>query len=141
MKFSGPAAIALGSGFSVPGGVTLSGTVFVIRTGTAPTFAGSAPTGTILATLSEFGTWQAATTVSSNVLVTLLASAGLCYYISAASATGTAGYWRVEDGSGNPLLQGSIGTSGAEINVNSLSITTGQSVAITTFSFTISGLI
>lgn len=48
----------------------------------------------------------------------------------AASATGTAAFFRITDGT-NVVLQGSVGTSGAQLNLNTTAITSGVNVTIT----------
>lgn len=55
---------------------------------------------------------------------------------SSADATGTATFFRVEDSDTNVVMQGAVGTSGAELNLNSTSITTGQTVSITSWTIT-----
>ncbi len=56
---------------------------------------------------------------------------------SSANATGTASFYRVYDSGGtNCILQGSVGTSGADLNMNTVSIVTGGPVAITSWALT-----
>lgn len=101
-----------------------------IRTGTQPTNADDADTGTLLATLTfsdpAFG-------AASNGVAT----ASAITQDSSADATGTAGYFVVKDSDGTKQFTGSVGTSGADMNLVTTSITAGQPVQITSFTFTI----
>lgn len=54
-----------------------------------------------------------------------------------ASGTGTAAAARIRDGGSADIVTGlTVGTSGADININSTSITTGQTVTLTAFTLT-----
>lgn len=55
---------------------------------------------------------------------------------SSANATGTATWFRAVDSAGTFCVDGSVGTSGADMNLNSVSISAGQEVAITSGTFT-----
>lgn len=55
---------------------------------------------------------------------------------SSANATGTATWFRVVDSEGTFVMDGSVGTSGSDLNLNSTSISTGQNVSITSFVIT-----
>ena len=55
---------------------------------------------------------------------------------SSANATGTATWFRVVDSNGNCVLDGTVGTSGADLNLNSVSISTGQNVSVSGFTIT-----
>lgn len=54
----------------------------------------------------------------------------------AAVATGTAGWFRMETSGGANILDGSVGTSGAQINLNTTSVTSGVNVTITSGTIT-----
>jgi hypothetical protein len=57
-----------------------------------------------------------------------------------ALATGTAGYWRVYKSDGTTcVIQGSVGTSGADLNLNTLSLVTGGPVQVNSWTFTEGG--
>lgn len=59
---------------------------------------------------------------------------------AAAAATGTATWFRVLDQAGNAVLDGDVGTSGSDMNMTSVSITSGLTVQLTAPStITISG--
>lgn len=49
---------------------------------------------------------------------------------------GTAGWFSIVKSTGLRVCDGSVGTSGADLNLNSVTITTGATVAITAFSVT-----
>lgn len=105
-----------------------------IFTGTPPATCGTADSGTLLATLtcnaSAFGS------ASSGVL-----TAGAITGATAAG-TGTAGYFRVYPSAAtttNAVFQGLVGTSGSDLNLNSTSIASGQTVSVTSLVITAFG--
>lgn len=51
--------------------------------------------------------------------------------IVTASASGTAAYFRINASGGTALIQGTVGTSGADFNLSSVAITSGDNVSIT----------
>jgi len=55
---------------------------------------------------------------------------------AAANATGTATWFRVVDSAGTFVMDGDVGTSGSDLNLNSTSISTGVAVSITSFVLT-----
>ncbi len=55
---------------------------------------------------------------------------------SSANATGTATWFRVVDSSGTFVMDGDVGTSGSDLNLNSTSISSGQNVAVSSFVLT-----
>lgn len=101
-----------------------------IRTGAQPATADDAITGTLLATLTfsdpAFG--AAADTTPGGT-----ATASAITQDSSADATGTAGYFVILDSNGVEVAMGSVGTSGADMNFNSLSITSGSAVSCSAF--------
>jgi hypothetical protein len=52
---------------------------------------------------------------------------------SSADATGTAPWFRVVDSALAFVMDGSVGTSGSDLNLNSVSITSGGTVAVTSW--------
>jgi hypothetical protein len=56
---------------------------------------------------------------------------------SSANNTGTAGYARFTDSDGNGVLDCSVGTSGAEVNLNTLSVVSGVAVTVTSCTYTV----
>jgi hypothetical protein len=103
-----------------------------IYTGSQPALDGSI-SGTLLASLT-FGSTAFATATANSGTVTATANAigsGL------ASATGTAGYFAIlKSDASTVVMTGSVGTSGADLNLSSLSITSGQTVACGSFNIT-----
>lgn len=56
---------------------------------------------------------------------------------SSANATGTATWFRIDSSGGtNHVLDGDVGTSGSDLNLNSTSIVTGGTVSISSFTIT-----
>lgn len=55
---------------------------------------------------------------------------------ASANATGTATWFRVVDSGGTFVMDGNVGTSGSDLNLNSTSISSGQNVSITSFVIT-----
>lgn len=85
---------------------------------------------TLLATLT-FSDPAFGATNSSGV-----ATASAITSDSSADATGTATWARIADSNGNTIFDCDVGTSGATINLNSVAITTGGTVSITSFTMT-----
>jgi hypothetical protein len=52
---------------------------------------------------------------------------------SSADATGTASWFRVVDSDSNFVMDGDVGTSGSDLNLNSTAITAGVTVSISSF--------
>lgn len=99
-----------------------------IYTGTQPTL-NSALTGTKLAKLTFGATAFGASsggTATANAIGTV-----------AALATGTAGYFALmKSDDTTVVMTGSVGTSGADLNFNTLSITSGINVSCSSFTIT-----
>ena len=55
---------------------------------------------------------------------------------SSADATGTASWFRIVTSGGTAVIDGSVSTSGADMNLNSTSIVSGGTVSITSATFT-----
>lgn len=100
-----------------------------IYTGAQPATGDTVESGTLLATFTlakpSFG-------AASSGIITL---AGTPLTVSA-SNTGTAGWFRMYDSTGAKVMDGSVGTSGAQINLNTTSITSGVNVTITSGTIT-----
>lgn len=97
-----------------------------IYTGSAPANCAAAATGTLLATITLPSDWMAAASSASKV------KAGT--WSVAASAAGTAGYFRILDNAGtNTHVQGTCGTSGTDMILDNTSIASGQTVTVNTF--------
>ena len=56
---------------------------------------------------------------------------------TSANNTGTATWFRITDGSSGFVMDGDVGTSGSDLNLNTVAITTGVQVDITSFVITI----
>lgn len=101
-----------------------------IRSGPRPTTANDAATGTLLATLTysdpAFGS------ANGSGVATASAITG----DSSADNTGTASWARLFDSTGATVADLSVGTSGAEINLDSVSIVAGGTVSITSMTVT-----
>lgn len=109
----------------------LNGGTIKVYSGSQPALNGSAG-GTLLATLTFSATAFAASTASGGT-VTAIANA---ITSGSAAATGTAGYCVLSDSSGNVLATGTVGTSGANLNLSTLSITSGVTVSCSSFTIT-----
>jgi len=55
---------------------------------------------------------------------------------SSANNTGTAEWFRIVDSDANVVMDGDVGTSGSDLNLNTVSITSGGTVSITSFTIT-----
>jgi hypothetical protein len=110
------------------------GTAYLlIYTGSPPAHCSTSASGTLLVSLPMSSTIG---TVTSGVL-TMSA-------ITSENATnsGTAGYWRIATSSAGTTVvaQGTVGTSGADLNFSSGTVwTSGQSIGITSFTITANG--
>lgn len=102
-----------------------------IYSGTAPATPATALSGnTLLAELPLSSTFAAA--AASGVL-----TANSITSDSTADATGTATFYRIYKSDGTTCVaQGSVGTSGADLNLNTTSIVAGAAVAVTSFTYT-----
>ena len=109
--------------------------IIEIRTGAQPTDADSAATGTLLATLTYSATsFGAAADAGPGAIIT----AASITADSSADATGTAGWFRIlTQGGGTVIADGSCGTSGEDINFNSVAFTAGSEISITSQTITV----
>ena len=114
--------------------VTITSTAWLgIRSGAPPANLATADSGTLLASITLPADWMAAASGAVK------AKSGT-WTDAAADATGTAGHFRVYTGTaptGTAHIQGTVGTSGTDMIVDSVSFTAGQ--AFTVSSFTITG--
>lgn len=58
---------------------------------------------------------------------------------TSADATGTASFFRITNAAGTAIIQGSVGTSGCDLNLSSTSITLGGTIAVSSLTFTQAG--
>lgn len=102
-----------------------------IRTGAQPANPGVAATGTLLATITlndpAFG---AAAYDDPNNWAEADADIDPALSDSSADATGTAGYFRVYDGDDTAIMDGTVGTSDADMIVNTTSLVSGSPFTI-----------
>lgn len=101
-----------------------------IYSGTRPANVAASITGTLLAELTLNATFAPA---ASGGVLTLNAITS----DTSADATGTATHFRIFQSNGTTaVIDGDVGTSGSDLNLNSTSLTTGGSVAVTSFTIT-----
>jgi hypothetical protein len=104
--------------------------VLKIRSGAAPADVATADSGTVLASLTLPADWMAAAASGSK------AKSGT-WQDASADATGTAAHFRLYASDGTTChMQGTVGTSGTDMIVDSTSFTSGQSFTINTFTLT-----
>jgi hypothetical protein len=105
--------------------------VLSIYTGSQPATTLTADSGTKLCTLTFSATaFAASTSATSDGLAT--ATANAITSDTNAAASGTAGYFRSKTATGGTTIQqGNVSTSGADLNMNTTTITAGDTVAIT----------
>jgi|SRR6516164_11259899 hypothetical protein len=103
-----------------------------IYTGAQPALNG-AVTGTLLATMTFGATaFPAATAAGGTVTATANAITS-----GTAGNTGTAGYFALVKSDGTTVVgTGSVGTSNADLNLNTLTITSGNTVSCSSFLIT-----
>lgn len=95
-----------------------------ILTGSAPANCAAAQTGTLLAELTLPSDWSANAASGAKGL--------LGSWSGTVVADGTAGYYRILDNAATTCHeQGTIGTSGQDLNGSSTALTTGQVLVIT----------
>jgi hypothetical protein len=106
----------------------------VIYTGTAPANVAAAASGTVLATFTLPADWagNAGATVQGRKDFVVPQT-------TTAVAAGTAGYFRIMTNGNVPHMQGTIGTTGADLNLDNTSIANGQSIQITSWQITAPG--
>jgi hypothetical protein len=99
-----------------------------IYDGSRPATGGAATT--LLAELTCNATFAPAATGAVLTLNAITADAS-------ANATGTATWFRiVQSGGSTHVLDGNVGTSGSDLNFNTVSFVTGGNVAVTSFTIT-----
>jgi hypothetical protein len=107
-----------------------TGGLIKIYSGTRPATADTALSGnTLLATL----TFSTTSGTATNGVITFSAITA----DSSADATGTASFARITDSDGTTVMDLDIGTSGSDINLSSVSINSGDSVSISSFTYTV----
>jgi len=101
-----------------------------VYTGAQPATPETAPSGTLLATfaLNDPAFAAGGTGVQNLAVGTIPQTTGL--------AAGTAGWFRMADNSGDPVMDGACGTSGAELNLNTTTVSVGLTLQITSGTIT-----
>jgi hypothetical protein len=103
-----------------------------IYTGSQPALNGSI-TGTLLASLTFSATAFPSATASAGTVTATANSIGNAI----AASTGTAGYFALLASNDSTVVAtGSVGLSGADLNLSTLSITAGQTVSCSSFLIT-----
>ncbi|TGT76722.1 MULTISPECIES: hypothetical protein [unclassified Mesorhizobium] len=100
--------------------------VLKIRSGSPPANCAAADTGTVLASIDLPADWMAPAAAAVKV------KAGT-WQDASADANGTAGHFRIYDGLGVCHIQGSYGTSGADMIGSSTSFSVGQPFTVNSF--------
>jgi hypothetical protein len=108
---------------------TPPGTI-AIRTGAQPTNVGDADTGTLLGTLTF------STTAFGNA-ATGTATAAAITSDTSADNSGTAGHFRIKDGSGNIHSDGTCGQGSGDLSFDNSVIVAGGTIAISAFTVTV----
>jgi hypothetical protein len=109
-----------------------AGAILKIRSGTVPANVGTADAGTVLATLTLPSDWMAAASSGSKAMTGSWADAS-------ADATGTAAHFRIYASDGTTAhIQGTVTATGGggDMTLDNVSIASGQSITITSFSLT-----
>lgn len=102
-----------------------------IYSGTKPTNADTALSGNTLLAELRFNATSAPG--ASNGVLTFNAFTA----DSSADATGTASFFRALQSNGtSAVMDGTVGTSGSDLNLNSVSIVSGANVAVTSMTYT-----
>lgn len=104
--------------------------ILKIRTGAAPANCAAADSGSVLATVNLAADWMAAASSGSK------AKSGT-WEDTSADASGTAAHFRLYASDGTTChAQGTAGTSGTDMILDSVSFTAGQSFTVNTFTIT-----
>ena len=109
--------------------------IMKIRSGAAPANCGTADSGTVLATIALPSDWMAAASSGSKAM-------SGTWQDTSADATGTAGHFRVYASDGTTChVQGSITITGGggDMELDNVSIATGQQVSVTGFTLNAGG--
>lgn len=101
-----------------------AGGTLQIRSGSQPAGPDSTATGTLLAELTladpSFGAASGGVAIAAGTPLTVTAV-----------ASGTASWFRILDSNGVAVVDGSVGVSGADLIVNTVTVSTGLDVEIT----------
>jgi hypothetical protein len=104
-----------------------------IYAGSQPASPDTAISGqTLLATLTGNATFAGASSAGVLTLNAITNGTGL----AAAGAGTSATFFRMTTSGGTAHVDGTVGTSGADLNLNNVSIANGQTVSVTSWTFT-----
>ena len=107
-----------------------TGGLIKIYTATRPATADTAVSSqTLLATL----TFSSSSGTASNGVITFSAITA----DSSVDADGTAAWARISDSDSNTVMDLNVGTTGSDINLSSVDFSTGDSVSISSFTYTV----
>lgn len=126
MALTVAAASAQAMGAALATNIGASSTI-EIRSGAKPATPETAASGTLLATVAITGSFT-----STGGVLTSADPASVT-----AAATGTAGYFRLKTSGGTAVLDGTVGTSGADMNLSTTSIIAGGSVDLGVVTLTV----
>lgn len=115
-------------------GSTNASAHILIYSGTPPADADAALSGNTL--LAELVMSNPAFGSAVDISPGARATAATITEDSTADNTGTATFFRVRDRNNVVVMQGTVGTSGAELNLNSVAISAGAAVQVTSMTFT-----
>lgn len=104
-----------------------AGAIIEIRSGAKPATPETAASGTLLVSIPITGSF----TSTGGVLTSADPAA------VAPAASGTAGHFRLKKSAGTAILDGTVGTSGADMILGSTTITTGVNVDLGVPTFTV----
>jgi hypothetical protein len=107
-----------------------SGGKLKIYTGSQPATTAASEAGTLLATLTLSNTPLAAASAGSASFNTITGD-------TSADNTGTATHFSITKSDDTRVIEGSVGTSGSDLNVSNTSFTAGQDIEVTSFSLNI----
>jgi len=107
----------------------------VLYSGTEPTNCGTGLAGNTVLASGNLATTASAQFSESSGVLSLATSITLTGQSGAGTGT-TATFWRILDGAGTCQAQGTIGTTGASINLNSTNIVNAETVTISGLSLT-----
>lgn len=112
-------------------------TTAVGNAGLLKIYDGSQPAGPATAIGAQvlLGTLTCATPFAAGAAAGVL-TAGAITQDSAADATGTATWYRLCTSGGTAIIDGSVGTSGADLNLNTVSIVIGGPISVSSFTYT-----
>lgn len=112
-------------------------TTAVGASGLLKIYSGAVPAdvGTALGAQVLLGTLACSATFAAGAASGVL-TANAITSDSSADATGTASFFRLTTSGGTAVVQGTVGTSGADLNLNTTSIVAGGPIAVTSLVWT-----